>query len=230
MQENSGGDKAKPRINYHPLGPFERRALPWMAKRLPSWIVPDHLTFIGQFAALVIGAAYVLTYYGYGWLWLANAGLVLHWWADSLDGTLARTRHIERERYGFFMDHFSDALSIFLICIGMGLSPIMDLQIALLLIIAYYAMMMLSYLVLLSRDVFKISFGGVGPTEIRMVIILANIVVWYTGNPKVNFFGYTFTLFSAMGLITALTLLVVYMIFGEIERRKLAVLDPPKKK
>jgi archaetidylinositol phosphate synthase len=33
---------------------------------------------------------------------LANAGLILNWFGDSLDGSLARMRRIERPKYGFF--------------------------------------------------------------------------------------------------------------------------------
>jgi phosphatidylglycerophosphate synthase len=214
------------RVNQISLGPFERRVLPWMANRLPRWMTPDHLTSIGQLAAVLIGLSYWLTRYHLDYLWLANAGFVIHWAADSLDGTLARVRHIERERYGFFVDHYSDTVAVFLICFGMGISPIMDLRIALLLIVGYYAMMTLVYLVSLSRDVFKISFAGLGPTEVRLAVVIVNIVVWWLDNPGIVIAGKSLTLFSAMGLIVLVVLAVFYVIFGEIERRKLAVLDP----
>jgi phosphatidylglycerophosphate synthase len=221
-------DKTTPifRINQISLGPFERRVLPWMANRLPRWILPDHLTSMGQLAALLIGFSYWLTWRNLDWLWLANVGLVIHWAADSLDGTLARVRHIERERYGFFVDHYSDTVAVFLICFGMGISPIMDLRIALLLIVGYYAMMTLVYLVSLSRDVFKISFAGFGPTEVRLAIVIANTIVWALHNPSITIAGKSLTVFSLMGLIVLAILLVFYLIFGEVERRKLAKLDP----
>ena len=215
------------RINQISLGPFERRVLPWMARRLPAWVVPDHLTYIGQFAALLIGFSYWLTHYSLNWLWLTNFAFVLHWWGDSLDGTLARVRHIERERYGFFVDHFSDAIAVFLICLGMGLSPIMDLRVALFLIIGYYAMMMLVYLVSLARDVFKISFGGIGPTEVRLVTIIVNTIVWALGNPTVlTVNGTPFTLFSMIGAGVSVILALFYLVFGMVEQRKLARVDP----
>jgi archaetidylinositol phosphate synthase len=222
-------DTASPilRINNISLGPFERRVLPWMAKRLPAWVTPDHLTYTGQFAAVLIGFSYWLTQFSLNWLWLANFAFVLHWWGDSLDGTLARVRHIERERYGFFMDHYSDAIAVFVICLGMGLSPIMDLRVALLLIIGYYAMMILVYLVSLARDIFKISFGGLGPTEVRLVTIIANTVVWALGNPTVlTFDGIPFTLFSTFGAGVCIILGLYYLIFGTVEQRKLAKVDP----
>ncbi|HEY3295554.1 MAG TPA: CDP-alcohol phosphatidyltransferase family protein [bacterium] len=215
------------RINNISLGPFERRVLPWMARRLPAWVMPDHLTYLGQFAALLIGFSYWLTHYSLDWLWLTNFAFVLHWYGDSLDGTLARVRNIQRERYGFFVDHYSDAVAVFLICMGMGVSPIMDLRVALMLIVGYYAMMMLVYLVSLARDVFKISFGGFGPTEVRLATIIANIVVWSLHNPTViTIDGVPLTLFSVFGLAVFGVLGVFYVIFGTIEQRKLARLDP----
>ncbi len=217
------------RINDISLGPFERRVLPWMAKRLPGWVVPDHLTGIAQIAAVLIGFSYWLTTYSLNWLWMANLGFVIHWWGDSLDGTLARVRHIERNRYGFFVDHYSDTIAVFVICFGMGISPIMDMRIALILIIGYYMLMILVNLVSMTRGVFKISFGGIGPTEIRLLIVIANTIIFFLHNPSYSFFGYPLTLFSIFGIIVAACLGVYYLIFGEIERRKLSKLDPAPK-
>ncbi len=215
------------RVNDISLGPLERRVLPRMARWLPRWVVPDHLTYLGEFAALAIGIGYFFTRFSLDWLWLVNAAFVLHWVGDSLDGTLARVRHIERERYGFFVDHYSDTISVFFICFGMGLSPLMDMRVALLLIIGYYAMMSLVYLVSMTRDVFKISFAGLGPTEVRLFVIAVNTVVWALGNPRVTVGGAALTLFTLIGCGMLAVLLLFYVIFGEIERRKLGRADPP---
>jgi phosphatidylglycerophosphate synthase len=223
------GQTPKFRINDISLGPFERRVLPWMAKRLPAWVIPDHLTYLAQLAALLIGFSYWRTTSSLNWLWIANAGFVIHWWGDSLDGTLARVRHIERSRYGFFVDHYSDTMAVFLICFGMGLSPLMDMRIALALIIGYYLLMILVNLVSMCRGVFKISFGGIGPTEIRLLIIIANTIVWALGNPHYTVGRHHLALYSIFGLIAAVGLGIYYLIFGEIERRKLSRLDPTPK-
>jgi phosphatidylglycerophosphate synthase len=223
------GQTPKFRINDISLGPFERRVLPWMAKRLPAWVVPDHLTYLAQLAALLIGFSYWRTTSSLDWLWIANLGFVIHWWGDSLDGTLARVRHIERNRYGFFVDHYSDTMAVFLICFGMGLSPLMDMRIALALVIGYYLLMILVNLVSMCRGVFKISFGGIGPTEIRLLIIIANTIVWSLGNPHYTIGRHHLTLYSIFGLFAAVGLGIYYLIFGEIERRKLSKLDPTPK-
>lgn len=225
MKDHS--DKPHRRINLILLGPLERRILPWMANRLPSWITPDHMTYLGRYSAVMVGLAYWLTTFSYDWLWLASAGLLLNWVGDSLDGTLARVRHIERERYGFFVDHYSDTVAVSFICLGMGFSPIMDVRIALALMIAYFAMMTLVYLVTLSRDVFKISFAGVGPTEVRIVIIVCNTIVFFTNNPPLTINGLSLTLFDWMGIGVTAIFVGTYLVSAEVERRKLNKLDPP---
>ncbi len=217
---------AKERVNRTTVARFEQWALPRMAQRLPEWVTPDTLTGIGLLSAVVIGASYVLTQYSLDWLWLASLGFVVHWWGDSLDGTLARVRDIRRERYGFYVDHQSDAVSTFLIFVGLGLSPLMELSVALFLIIAYYLMMIHVNLVTITRDVFKISFAGAGPTELRLFMIAANTAVFFLGNPVVAVAGYELRLFSLIGIVGTGILLVVYAIFGLIERAKLAKLDP----
>jgi phosphatidylglycerophosphate synthase len=218
---------AKERVNRTAVARFEQWALPRMARRLPDSVTPDTLTVIGLIAAAVIGVSYYLTQFSLGWLWLASAGFVVHWWGDSLDGTLARVRNIRRERYGFYVDHQSDAVSTFLIFIGLGLSPLMELSIALFLVVGYYLMMILVSLVTISRDVFKISFGGLGPTESRLAMIGANTLVFFLGNPTLTVAGYESTLFNLIGIAGTVLLVGTYVIVGLKERATLAELDPP---
>ncbi len=218
--------QATERVNKIALARFEQWALPRMAARLPGWMTPDKLTLIGLAAAVVIGGSYILTQYSLAWLWVASAGFVVHWWGDSLDGTLARIRNIRRERYGFYVDHQSDAVSTFLIFVGLGLSPLMELSAALLLIVAYYLMMIHVNLVTIARDVFKISFAGAGPTELRLFMIAANTVVFFLANPVVSLLGFDLRLFSLIGYAGAGILLGVYVVYGLIERATLAKLDP----
>ncbi len=217
----------KQRVNQTPIARFERWALPRMAHRLPGWMTPDTLTVIGLVGAGLIGAGYLLTAYGLGWLWLSSFGFVLHWWGDSLDGTLARVRDIRRERYGFYVDHQSDAVSSVVIFLCLGLSPLMPLATALFLLVGYLLLMILVNLVTIARDVFKISFGGVGPTEARVLMIAGNTLVFFLGNPTLEVLGFEGTLFGLLGAVGAVGLTAYYVVFGLIERSKLAKLDPP---
>jgi phosphatidylglycerophosphate synthase len=219
---------AKKRVNRIALARFEQWALPRMARRLPAWVTPDTLTAVGLVAALGIGVSYGLTWYSLDWLWLASAGFVVHWWGDSLDGTLARVRRIQRERYGFYVDHQSDAVSALLIFGGLGLSPLMAFPIALALLVGYYLLMIMVSLVTIARDVFKISFAGMGPTEGRLFMILANTAVWALANPSANVAGYALSLFDLIGLLGTALMVGVYTVNSLVERAKLARLDPPR--
>lgn len=218
--------KAHARLNKGIFAEFERRVLPVMAESLPSWVTPDHLTSLGIFSACLIGVGYFLTGHSLNWLWLSNAMLIVHWAGDSLDGTLARVRKIQREKYGFFVDHLSDMVSVLFICGGMGLSPIMDFRVALMLIIGYFMMMGLVNLITISRGVFRLSFGGFGPTEVRVLIFLANSFVWFTSNPTLRLWGNDYTLFTLVGAVIAGVLGITFFISAEIERRQLARIDP----
>ena len=220
---------AKNRVNKILFGRFERWALPRMASLLPAWMTPDKLTLVGIAAAFGVGLGYWLTQYSLDWLWFSSAMLVVNWWGDSLDGTLARVRGIQRERYGFYVDHQSDAISILLILGGLGLSPLMHLPVALVLVIGYFLMMILVSLVAIVRDEFKISFGGLGATEARVIMIAANIAVWAFHNPRFVIAKQSLTLYDIIGLVAAVLLFAIYAVASLRERAKLAVLDPTPK-
>ena len=127
-----GEMKPHQRVNDILLGPLERPALQWLAGHMPAWMNPDILTGIGMLGAAVVFAGYTLSNAHPAYLWLANLGFVINWFGDSLDGTLARYRHIERPKYGFFIDHTMDALSEVLVVAGLGLSPYVSFEIAML--------------------------------------------------------------------------------------------------
>jgi len=145
----------------------ERALLRAIAGRLPRWILPNDLTALGILAALGICAAYQLSNGGPAWLWVASMLLVLHWLGDSLDGTLARVRCIQRPRYGYYLDHLVDAVSTAAIGIGLGLSPYMLLSVGTLMVVAYLVLSINVYLESSALGRFSIGYGRVGPTEVR---------------------------------------------------------------
>ena len=203
------------RINNTILGPLERPALNWLADHMPAWVMPDHLTALGLFASLIIFFAYSATTVDAGFLWLASFGFVLNWFGDSLDGTLARKRHIERPLYGFFIDHIIDALSTLLIFLGLGFSPLVRFEFALLALIGYLLLSIYTYLSTYTNHVFQISFSGLGPTEIRFIALVVNTVIFFAGNPhfKINFLGESlFTIFDVTALIIALILFIMFLV------------------
>jgi phosphatidylglycerophosphate synthase len=163
-----------PREKTFLLARPEARALEWIARRLPARVMPDHLTALGVLAAFGIAAAYVLSNRDPAWLWAASALLVVHWLGDSLDGTLARVRRIERPKYGYYLDHLVDAVATAVIGIGLGLSPYLLLATATVVVIAYLVLSINTYLETQTLGVFRLGYGRLGPTEARIVLISIN--------------------------------------------------------
>jgi phosphatidylglycerophosphate synthase len=175
-------ETAQREMSFLLAGP-ERRVLRWTAARLPSSWMPDHLTIIGVLGAFIVAAGYALSSRNPGWLWLASFGLFVNWFGDSLDGTLARVRKIERPKYGYYLDHMVDAFNTSVAGAGIGLSPFVDLRLALVVVILYLCLSINVYLESAVHGVFDLGFGVLGPTEVRALLVLLNTalfawVVW----------------------------------------------------
>jgi archaetidylinositol phosphate synthase len=163
-----------PRERTFLLARPEARALDWLARRLPARVMPDHLTALGVLAAFGIAAAYLLSNRDPAWLWAASGLLVVHWLGDSLDGTLARVRRIERPSYGYYLDHLVDAIATAVIGIGLGLSPHLLLASGMVLVIAYLVLSINTYLETQALGVFRLGYGRLGPTEARLGLVAIN--------------------------------------------------------
>src|SRR3954469_7589447 len=187
----------------------EKRLLRWIAARLPRWILPDDLTAIGVLAALAICAAYALSNDSLIWLWVASGLLVVHWLGDSLDGTLARVRGIERPRYGFYLDHLVDAISTAAIGIGLGLSPYMLLSVGTVVVVASLVLSINVYLESYALGRFSIGYGLVGPTEIRLILIALNTALALGLNLRFDAAGVTLTALDVVGGAIAAVMVVL---------------------
>src|SRR6266852_6010882 len=156
------------------LAGIERRVLQRIAARVPRSLRSNHLTVLGTLGAVGAGTAYALTRYDPAWLWVASLMLGVNWLGDSLDGTLARVRNTQRPKYGYYLDHVVDAFSTAVIGLGIGLSPYVNLGLALGLVVVYLALSINVYLV---SSVFKISYGRIGPTEVRLLLVILNTML-----------------------------------------------------
>ena len=208
------------------LGFIERPALQWLAAHMPDWVMPDTLTWLGIIASVLIFISYGLTNINPIFLWVASLGFILNWFGDSLDGTLARYRHIERPRYGFLIDHWVDAISAVLIFIGLGISPYVDLVVACMGVIAYLLVSIMVYLITYVTGVFQITNARIGPTEIRILAILSNTAIFFIGKKVFNLpiFGDT-TLYTLIVGVLAVVMVLYFLINTGIQARKLAILD-----
>ncbi|HSQ59561.1 MAG TPA: CDP-alcohol phosphatidyltransferase family protein [Acidobacteriota bacterium] len=206
---------------------FERWALPRIAASLPRWILPDHLTALGVLGATVIAAGYLCTRWTPAWLWVVNLGLVIHWLGDSLDGTLARVRKHERPRYGFYLDHLTDAYATIAIGIGLGFSPYMLLSVSMALVIAYLVLSINVYLETHVFGVFRYGYGIVGPTEARVVLLLMNLLALLVGPLAFEAAGVGFTLFDVVGVLLALGMIALLLTRAGRNLATLGRAEPP---
>ena len=204
----------------------EARVLDWIARRLPRWVMPDHLTALGVLAAIGIAAAYVLSNQDPVWLWAASGLLVVHWLGDSLDGTLARVRRTERPRYGYYLDHLVDAVATALIGIGLGLSPYMLLATGLVIVVAYLVLSINTYLETNVLGVFSLGYGRLGPTEARLALIAVNTLLALGIAPTVSVAGVGVTVLDVVGLAVAALMVAGLATRAARNLRELARLEP----
>jgi phosphatidylglycerophosphate synthase len=158
------------RENKSVLAAAEKRALVWIAGRLPRWINSDHLSALGLGSMAAAGLAFA-AFPVSPW---AAAGVVAclaaNWFGDSLDGTVARVRGHQRPRYGFYVDHAIDLTGSTLLLAGLAFSGLMSPLLAAGLLCAYLLVSAESYLATHAAGVFRMSFLGFGPTELRIVL------------------------------------------------------------
>lgn len=165
------------------LARLEKGTLVWLAERTPSSINADHLTLVGLGAQLAAAAGYVLSRWNRYALFGVVAALALNWLGDSLDGTLARFRNQQRPRYGFYVDHMVDSLGALALMGGLALSGYIDPWIAISLLVAFLLLSIQSYLATYTLGEFRLSFWKFGPTEIRILLAVGNITLFF--HPRV---------------------------------------------
>lgn len=208
------------RIQENMLAAQERRLLTWICPRLPGWVTPDKLTILALIGAATIFAGYVGSIASRHWLWLSVAGYVVHWFGDSLDGSLARFRSIERPRYGYFVDHSADVLGALLILMGLGISPYIRLDVALVALAGYYMLAAHSFLSARVAGELKLTYIAAGPTELRLILIGLTVSMYAIGYNEPQFEGLgAFDLFvGAVGAV----LVVVFLFQTAMMARRLA--------
>lgn len=225
------GKENSNRLQTSLLNGAEKKILVKLASHQPAWVTSDFLTYLGVAAAVLYALFCWLSNYNVNYLWAASASLVLNWYGDSLDGTLARVRNTQRPKYGFFIDHSLDALTTCLFCIGLGLSPLMDMSIALFILAGYLCMSIYTYLSTIIMDKFRLTYASLGPTEARLIIIA--VLTLYIFNPwpdvTVNIIkDQPWSVYDCTGAVVAVILFLIYIISLAKDLRVLAKQDPPK--
>ncbi len=236
MEKQPNKKENAARIQTSLLNGLERRVLVFFAKHQPKWVTSDMLTFVGFVGSLIIFSGFVLSNWNLNWLWLTVAGLIVNWYGDSMDGTLARVRKTQRPIYGFFIDHNMDSINEGLMFIGAGLSPLFDLSLAVLCYAAYMVLSSYVYINAHLKNEFKLTYAALGPTEFRVIVMALSLCYLYIEPLQGKL--HTFTIFSqtlsfgiydyvALGVWAILTLM--FLISFVKDARYFAKIDPLKK-
>ncbi|MBY8826971.1 CDP-alcohol phosphatidyltransferase family protein [Hephaestia mangrovi] len=211
------------RVQQNVLARSERRLLTWICGKLPLWVTPDKLTTTGMIGAVMIFFGYALSSFAVDWLYLALAGYAVQWFGDSLDGSLARYRHIERPSYGYFIDHSCDGAAVLLIMAGMGLSPYVAMTIAMLALAGYLLLAIHAFLSARVIGELKLSYLAAGPTEIRLLLITLTVIMLINGKVSNLFDGYSgYDVFIGA---CAAVLMALFVVQTAITGRQLALLE-----
>lgn len=174
------GDKKLPMTSL--LAGPERKLIDYFVPKFPRFIEGYHLTL----SNILWSAGLVL--FGYLaqrnilWLWGSCFMLFMQWFSDSFDGSLGRYRDTGIPKWGYYMDHFLDYLFMCSILIGYSFLLKPEVRHLLLLLMPVYGAFMVSaYLSFAATNEFKITYMKLGPTELRILLILLNAAIMVFG-------------------------------------------------
>ena len=177
------------RVQKNLVALHERRLLNWLCRQLPGWLTPDYLTAIGLGGAVLAAGGYAASNWRREFVLVACVGVVINWFGDSLDGSLARHRGIERPRLGYFIDHSIDALSTVFILVGIGASHYASMTAALSALVGYLLISMHVFLKNHVTGQMQLSFLSCGPTEMRITVVLLTLIAYLIGVNHFQLFG-----------------------------------------
>lgn len=197
----------------------ERRALLWLAARMPAAINSDHLTVLGFAAMFLAGCSYAAARWNHWGLLLATVFLAINWFGDSLDGTLARFRDRQRRRYGFYVDHIVDSFGALFLMAGLGASGYVDWRIAAGMLVAFLLLSIETYLASYTLGVFRLSFAKFGPTELRILLSIANIILFFHPSARVS--GLPYRMLDFGGAIAIAAMFVMAAVAAIVHARQL---------
>lgn len=233
--ENNKADAV--RIQTSVLNAIEKKVLVWLAKRQPEWMTSDILTYIGVFGAIVIAAGYILSVRNINFLWLSSLGFIINWYGDSLDGTLARVRNTQRPIYGYYLDHTIDAMNEVMIFVGVGLSGLIHLEIALLALVMYFLMTINVSINAHLKKEFRLTYASMGPTEFRIVMIIINTLFAlipplreFSHNITICGHEFTFGALDYIGIVIIIVLVLMHLTTVIKDIRDYAKMDPMPKR
>ncbi|HUP40523.1 MAG TPA: CDP-alcohol phosphatidyltransferase family protein [Vicinamibacterales bacterium] len=206
------------------LTTVERRALIWLAHRMPARVNSDHLTALGLASMFLVGVCFAVSRHISTALWGVVVFLALNWFGDSLDGTLARVRGHQRPRYGFYVDHILDTFGALFVIGGLAVSGAMTPIVAAVFLVAYYLLSIEVYLATYCVGRFQMSFWGWGPTELRILLAIGALALFV--KPIVTIFDVQMQLFDVGGIVGTVGLIFTAIVSAIGNTRRLYAAEP----
>ncbi len=199
MPSAFSGDKKVGRSILHTP---EQRFIAWAVPKIPAGIETYHLTLATIPICLLIILCSFLAKEDIRWLLGAAALVAMQWLTDSLDGAVGRARQTGLIRWGYYMDHLLDYFFLAAVMIGyMILLPDKSKWLFFFVFALVAGFMVNSYLVMAATNKFRIAHLGIGPTEIRLIFILINILLVLFGRTHLAFLLYFLLPFAFAGLV-----------------------------
>ena len=207
---------------------FSRLDIRWkgyVVPRLPKWIDSKKLTLSTLLWSLLVIICGYLAKNNILWLWAVSFLIILQYITDVLDGALGRYRNEGFIKWGYYMDKLLDW--VFVCSVLIGYSFILPDRYDYMLFYAigvYGAFMIHSCLYYTTAKKYKVSFYGVGPTELRLAFII--------GNTLVIFFGRIYMergLPYLLGGVAVLLFVVMYITQKELRKMDMGLKKKSKK-
>jgi archaetidylinositol phosphate synthase len=204
-------------INTGLTANIEEKAKEWICPRIPKWVNSDMLTGLGIIASIIIAISFVLGFFNRYYLILVVIGLLLHWFGDSFDGSLARYRKKTRPNYGYYIDHIVDSIAVLNFGLGLGLSGFVKIEVGFLFVIMYLILMIHVELVTYVQNEFKYSFGLIGPTEYRIIGIIFTMVMFFMPVRYFEIYGHYLTQYDFGVILLSLIMfgIILYSIISK---------------
>lgn len=203
MPEQFAGDK---KVGTNVFAGIEAKLVQRGLKYIPTWLETYHLTLMTiVWSAGAIGFGY-LARWDFNWLWGTSVMIMLQYLTDLFDGAVGRHRQTGLIKWGYYMDHFLDYIFLCALLIGYAfVIPDTFFNMYFFILAILGAFMVNSYLAFAATNRFRISYLGIGPTEIRFLFIGLNILLIIFGKTYL-----AWTLPIILALSTVGLIVVVY--------------------
>lgn len=225
------------RIQTSILNGMEKKALLFLAERQPAWMTSNILTFIGFIGSVLIAAGYLLSAKNINYIWLSSLGFIVNWYGDSLDGTLARVRNRQRPVFGYYLDHTMDVICELIMFLGLGLSGLIKFEVSVLILVLYLMLTLNVSINAHLKNEFRLTYAKLGPTEFRVLGIIANTIVIYVDSillPLVDLNilnrHIELSMLDIIGIVILFILILIYSVTVIKDLRDYSIMDPVKEK